>query len=603
MQRDFSYICDGTDVQADWRRNCTYSRARHIHFVGFFNVPVQAQTRGQPFIRLFRETTQFNRLLRHTGGTADVLSSSPRGQVNVISEFMPLVFIEHCNLDISVEGVEKLLRNLNVSKASGPDNIPNTILKTCSTQLAPAVTHIFNLSVNTGTLPEDWKNADITPIFKKGNKHEAANYRPVSLTSVCCKTLEHIICRHILNHLDEHRILTKLQHGFRSGHSCESQLVITMEDIMCKYDQKKQVDLVILDFSKAFDTVPHRKLLHKLKNYGVRGNILRWISSFLMDRHQRVVVEGEVSSKCTVDSGVPQGTVLGPLLFLCHINDLPLSVSSQVRLFADDCLLYREINSHSDHIALQEDLKSLECWAKQWGMKFNATKCYLMSIHRSKTPSTYLYSLNNHILQQMQDNPYLGAQISENLKWTTHINKVCNRANSILGFIRRNLKHSDRNFKETAYVSLVRSVLDYASVVWDPYTKKDIDKIEGIQRRAARFVMNDYSRRSSVTEMMRQLKWTPLAERRRTQRLTFFYKIIHDLVAVPADSLHIQRNQRNQRHAHSKSVKVISCTTDIYKNSFVPRTILDWNALPEETVNAKKVEEFKSALQDSHQCD
>ena len=165
---------------------------------------------------------------------------------------------------------------------------------------------------------------------------------------------------------------------------------------------------------------------------------------------------------------------------------MPLSVSSQVRLFADDCLLYREINSHSDHIALQEDLKSLECWAKQWGMKFNATKCYLMSIHRSKTPSTYLYSLNNHILQQVQDNPYLGAQISENLKWTTHINKVCNRANSILGFIRRNLKHSDRNFKETAYVSLVRSVLDYASVVWDPYTKKDIDKIEGIQRRAAR---------------------------------------------------------------------------------------------------------------------
>ena len=127
-----------------------------------------------------------------------------------------------------------------------------------------------------------------------------------------------------------------------------------------------------------------------------------------------------------------------------------------------------------------------------------------------------------------------GRKISDNLKWTTHINKICNRANSILGFIRRNLKHSDRNFKETAYVSLVRSVLDYASIVWDPYLKKDIDKIEGIQRRAARFVMNDYSRRSSVTEMMRQLKWTPLAERRRTQRLTFFFKIINDLVAVPA---------------------------------------------------------------------
>ena len=275
---------------------------------------------------------------------------------------------------------------------------------------------------------------------KKGNKHEATNYRPVSLTSVCCKTLEHIICRHILNHLDKHHILTSLQHGFRSGHSCESQLIITMEDIMRRYDQKKQIDLVILDFSKAFDTVPHRKLLHKLNNYGIQGNILRWISSFLMDRQQRVIVEGEASSKCTVDSGVPQGTVLGPLLFLCHINDLPLHVTSQVRLFADDCLLYREINNYADHVALQEDLKSLEGWATNWGMKFNATKCYLMSIHRSKSPSSHLYSLNNHILKQVQDNPYLWAQISENLKWTTHIDKICNRANSILGFIRRNLK-------------------------------------------------------------------------------------------------------------------------------------------------------------------
>ena len=308
-----------------------------------------------------------------------------------------------------------------MSKASGPESIPNIVLKTCSTQLAPAITHIFNLSVNTGVLPEDWRNANITPIFKKGNKHEAANYRPVSLTSVCCKTLEHIICRHILNHLDKHHILTSLQHGFRSGHSCESQLIITMEDIMRRYDQKKQIDLVILDFSKAFDTVPHRKLLHKLNNYGIQGNILRWISSFLMDRQQRVIVEGEASSKCTVDSGVPQGTVLGPLLFLCHINDLPLHVTSQVRLFADDCLLYREINNYADHVALQEDLISLEGWATNWGMKFNATKCYLMSIHRSNSPSSHLYSLNNHILKQVQDNPYLAAQISENLKWTTHI--------------------------------------------------------------------------------------------------------------------------------------------------------------------------------------
>ena len=177
-----------------------------------------------------------------------------------------------------------------------------------------------------------------------------------------------------------------------------------MHDILSMYDRRKQIDMVILDFSKAFDTVPHNKLLLKLENYGIQGEIHRWITSFLTGRHQRVIIEGEASSKCTVDSGVPQGTVLGPLLFLCHINDLPCSVSSQIRLFADDCLLYRNINSHSDHLSLQKDLDSLQTWAENWGMKFNATKCYLMSIHSTKQPSVFEYSLNKH-LKKVQDNP------------------------------------------------------------------------------------------------------------------------------------------------------------------------------------------------------
>ena len=167
-----------------------------------------------------------------------------------------------------------------------------------------------------------------------------------------------------------------------------------------------------------------------------------------------------------------------------------------MRLFADDCLLFRPINSIDDQILLQQDLKSLE---HDWGMRFNATKCYLMSISRSKTPHQFRYSLDNHILEQVQDNPYLGITLSDNMKWTTHINKISNRSISILGFIRRNLKHCSRSLKETAYISLVRSVLYYAAVVWDPYQKKDVDRLEGIQRQAARFVCNDYGRYSSVS--------------------------------------------------------------------------------------------------------
>ena len=418
------------------------------------------------------------------------------------------------NITISIEGVEKLLDNINIHKASGPDKIPNIILKTCSKEISPALANIFQQSLDTGTLPNDWRNANISHILKKGNKHMASNYRPISLTSVCCKTLEHIICRHMLSHLENNKIISPLQHGFCNGHSCESQLILTMHDIMQNFDSKQQTDLVILNFSKAFDTVPHKKLLFKLSKYGITGNINKWIQSFLVLRKQQVIVEGESSKPCSVDSGVPQGSVLGPLVFLCHINDLPQRATSKDRLFADDCLLYRPIHSPRDQLLLQQDLAALETWAEDWGMRFNVSKCYLMSIHRSKHPNSSQYKLDNHILEQVEENPYLGLTIHKSLKWASHINKISNKANSVLGFIKRNLKPENRDITELAYSSLVRSILEYSSTVWDPFYQKDIDRLERVQRRAARFVPNDYKPLSSVTSMVPQLGWKPLAERR-----------------------------------------------------------------------------------------
>ena len=185
--------------------------------------------------------------------------------------------------------------------------------------------------------------------------------------------------------LQHHRILTSLNHGFRAGFSCETQLVVTLHDLCQSLEQKSQVDVAILDFSKAFDTVPHSKLLEKIDSYGIRGPLHNWLTTFLTSRRMKVVVDGEFSEEATVDSGVPQGTVLGPLLFLCHINDLPDSVKSQVRLFADDCLLYRQIKSQADHLVLQKDLQSLERWAEKWGMRFNASKCYILSVQNKSS--------------------------------------------------------------------------------------------------------------------------------------------------------------------------------------------------------------------------
>ena len=278
------------------------------------------------------------------------------------------------DLTINIEGVEKLLSGLNPSKASGPDEIPCRLLKELSHELAPVLTAIFNQSLNSGILPKVWSKAFITPVFKKGSRCEPENYRPVSLTCVSCKILEHIICKHIRLHLERHEILTPLNHGFRSKFSCETQLLLTLQDLLGARDTKIQIDLAILDFSKAFDTVPHERLLGKMKFYGINGPILQWTAAFLENREQCVMVDGAKSKPTRVESGVPQGTVLGPLLFLLHINDLPGVVSSQVRLFADDCLMYRPIRVRDDQVSFQQDLLALERWGDTWGMRFNAKK-------------------------------------------------------------------------------------------------------------------------------------------------------------------------------------------------------------------------------------
>ena len=415
-------------------------------------------------------------------------------------------------------------------------------------------------------------------------------------------------------HFDKNKVLTKTNHGFRKGYSCETQLTITVDDLCKKLDQGHQIDVAILVFSKAFDKVPHDLLLHKLDSYGIRGSLHTWIRSFLTNRQMRVIVENEASPETTVHSGVPQGTVLGPLLFLCHINDLPDRVkSSIVRLFADDCLLYRVIRNYEDHRLLQEDLRQLELWAADWGMQFNASKCYILSIN-SKT--SFFYQLNNVILQHVDKSPYLGLLISKDLKWANHIEKTSKKASSTLGFIQRNLRHVPSHCRKSAYIALVRSSLEYGSVVWDPHLQQDIDKLEKVQRKAARFIKKDFKSRhtGAVTDMLNDLDLPSLEQRRRDNRLCFMYKISKGLVpAIPSTEyltkIRVKRTVKaNPKYKNYETInfverhqnlndncyKTISATSTVYKNSFFPRTIGDWNQLG--NTSQPTLESFKRSL-------
>lgn len=371
--------------------------------------------------------------------------------------------------------------------------------------------------------------------------------------------------------------------------------MITLQDLLFYRDSNIQVDTLVLDFSKAFDTVPHDSLLNKLHHYGIQDKLANWIRKFLQNREQQVLVDGTRSDAVSVDSGVPQGSVLGPLLFLLHVNDMPLHVSSKIRLFADDCLLYRAIKSTEDQIELQKDLDSLVKWGVTWGMKFNAKKCNLLRISRSRSPFSYFYSINEQFLDSVDHTKYLGVNIASDLDWSEHISAICNKGNATLGFIRRNLKECPRKLKETAYFTLVRSKLEYAAAVWDPYKIKDINQLEKVQRRAARFTCRDYRPTSSVTQMLKELGWSDLASRRRSLRLTLFYKVVHHLVAVPTENILVPADQRT-RSNHKFKFRHLTGRTNAYSNSFFPRAIVEFNQLPEGTVDAPSTESFKDRL-------
>ena len=512
-----------------------------------------------------------------------------------IPELPGVTFPSIKDLKITEFGVFKLLDKIDVSKASGPDCIPGRILQNLARELAPVLHFIFEQSLNTGDLPAEWTLANVAPIFKKGSKLQAVNYRPVSLTCISCKLFEHIVCKHILGHLEDHEILTDLQHGFRSGRSCESQLITTFHDIASAYNKKgSQIDIAVLDFSKAFDTVPHEGLLSKLKHYGIDDKIWLWISNFLKQRKQRVVVDGIQSDLVTVDSGVPQGTVLGPILFLLHINDLPSVISSKVRLFADDCLVYREIKNRQDQIALQKDINLLENWGSKWGMRFNAANCNIMRMSRKQTPISTQYELSGQVLEEVKDAKYLGVTVSDDLEWTKHINAITTKANSKLSFLRRNLKGCPEKLRETTYFVLVRSFLEYSATVWHPHQKYNSDKLEMVQRRAARFVKGRYGMYESVTQMLEELTWVPLSKRRENARLILFYKIINNLAMVPHSCL--EKADGRTRKNHNLKFRHIGYNVDPYGQSFFPKCISAWNGLAQEIAEANTLDLFKSKL-------
>ena len=504
---------------------------------------------------------------------------------------------------VTETGVKKLLLNLKPNKAPGPDEIHPRVLKELANELTPALTALFNSSLSTGIVPSDWRTAKVTPVFKKGERYKTENYRPISLTSIVCKLLEHIIVSHIMDFCEINNIICHEQHGFRRNRSCESQLIGLIDDLSLNLEKGLETDVLVMDFSKAFDKVSHSLLLHKLKHYGITGEILTWTRSFLTGRRQAVVVDGEASGYCTVDSGVPQGSVLGPALFILYINDLPNNINSTTRLFADDTLCHNTVTTQKDAQDLQEDLDKLATWEQRWSMEFHPRKCTVLTVSRKRKETKRVkreYHLRSHPLEVTQEATYLGVTVSKDLRWGTQVKNTLTASNRALGFLRRNLKTRSNKIRERAYKALVRPRLEYATSAWDPYTAAHISSLEAVQRRAARWITNRYRQTSSVSEILEGLRLESLEERRRQRRLHTLWKYTHGLTFISSAAapkpLPQHPDRSSTRQLHSLQYLKPNSRPDYRKKSFFPRTIPEWNALQENAVSSGTLEEFRSRL-------
>ena len=336
---------------------------------------------------------------------------------NCLNDYFVSVFFKDESLDESVIFPEKCenvcidpkfgvidvseqLENLNVNKATGVDLVHPYVLKECAKSLSIPLSIIFKKSYFSGVVPDEWLNANITPLFKKGNKLEPTNYRPVSLTSTVCKVMEKMIREVMMNHLVSNNLLASEQHGFVNGKNCSSNLLEAFDFITKAYEDGINIDFIFLDFAKAFDSVSLFKLCCKLYGYGFRSFMLEWCKAFLSNRKQRVVMGEYISEWKQVTSGVPQGSVLGPLMFVIFINDLMVDVINVLKLFADDTKIMSKIFDYNSCIALQDDLNKLLNWSNEWSIKFNEDKCKVM--HIGKTNPHFDYKMNDQTLQKTE---------------------------------------------------------------------------------------------------------------------------------------------------------------------------------------------------------
>ena len=501
------------------------------------------------------------------------------------------------SIEITEDMILKKLKKIKINKSPGPDTIHPRVIHEISNEICKPLCIIFQASIKSKKLPDEWKHAHVTAIYKKGAKTKPQNYRPVSLTSVVCKLMEGIVRDHITDHMTTNNLFSDKQFGFIGGRSTTLQLIYVLSIWTEILDQGGELDAIYCDFMKAFDKVPHRRLVHKIEKYGIKNDILGWINNFLSDRTQTVKVGSSLSRTAKVTSGIPQGSVLGPTLFVIYINDLPEVVEkgSFVYLFADDTKIFREIKSDQDRIILQQDINKLVKWSEIWLLKFHPDKCVYMNVSTNQENNIGEYSMGINTLQESKCEKDIGVHIDNNLKFDIHINNAVNKANRVLAVTRRTFEYMNDEIFCMLFKGVVRPHLEYAAPVWSPHHDKYINQIENVQRRATKLVPGlskyDYPVR------LKKLKLPTLAYRRARGDMIQVYKITtpnKDSYDKSLPPVFIKPN--NGLRGHSQKLSLPRPKKDIRKYNFTNRVIEAWNDLPDYVINSKDIKIFEKKL-------
>jgi hypothetical protein len=495
--------------------------------------------------------------------------------------------------------VNKALKKLKPSTSTGPDGLPNILLRNCCDSLAMPLCHIFDISFKDSKLPSSWKVASVLPIHKKGSTSDPNNYRPISLTATCCRVMERILNENLLNYLLTNKLITKQQHGFICSKSTSTNLLECVYDWSLNMQNHAGTDIIYFDFKKAFDSVSHPKLLTKLRAYGISGLLLAWINDFLQNRSQFVALRNYQSEPIPVISGVPQGSVLGPTLFLLYINDVGAifqNLAVTCKLYADDIKLYScYTTTDCEYIQdLSDAIERLFNWSRTWQLHLATNKCFMCEVKNSKIyPNTHVYMMDNHCLSCVDSVRDLGVIIDNRLKFDKHISLITRKALLRSRLILKCFNSRDRSLLVKAYCTYVRPLLEYCNVVWSPHHQYLIDKIEGVQRFFTKRL--DGLRNVPYCIRLALLQLESLEYRRLVCDLVFCYKVQHKLVDTELCNA-LTRSIYTTTRGHPFKLQKIPCSCDATKYFFTNRLHDLWNELPDSVVAAESANSFKQRL-------